>query len=91
MLIGPHVQIYTAEHPLRASDRIVKTKGGTRYLTSSRPVTIGNNVWIGGNAIIFPGVTIGDNTTIGAGSVVTQSIPQNVLAYGNPCKIQRAL
>lgn len=91
VLIGPHVQVYTAEHPLKASDRIVKTKDGTRYLTSSKPVTIGNNVWIGGNAIIFPGVTIGDNTTIGAGSVVTQSIPENVLAYGNPCKIQRAL
>lgn len=91
VLIGPHVQIYTAEHPLKASDRIVKSKEGTRYLTCSKPVTIGNNVWIGGNSIIFPGVTIGDNTTIGAGSVVTQSIPDNVLAYGNPCKIQRKI
>ena len=91
VLIGPNVQIYTAEHPLKASDRIVKSKEGTRYLTSSKPVTIGNNVWIGGNSIILPGVVIGDDTTIGAGSVVAQSIPDNVLAYGNPCKIQRNL
>lgn len=90
-LIGPHVQIYTAEHPLRATERIRKNKGGTRYLTSSKPVTIGDNVWIGGNSVIFPGVTIGDNVTIGAGSVVTKSIPNNVLAFGNPCKIQKEL
>ncbi|MEM8928190.1 MAG: sugar O-acetyltransferase [Bacteroidota bacterium] len=90
-LIGPHVQIYTAEHPLKASERIVKTGNGTHYLTSTQPVTIGNNVWIGGNSVIFPGVTIGNNVTIGAGSVVTKSIPNNVLAFGNPCKIKKEL
>ena len=90
-LIGPHVQVYTAEHPLKASERIVKTEHGTHYLTSTKPVSIGDNVWIGGNSIIFPGVTIGNNVTIGAGSVVIKSIPDNVLAFGNPCKIQREL
>lgn len=90
-LIGPHVQIYTAGHPLKASERIIKTENGTHYLTMTQPVTIGNNVWIGGNSVIFPGVTIGNNVTIGAGSVVTKSIPDNVLAFGNPCKVQKAL
>ena len=90
-LIGPHVQIYTAEHPIKAAERIIKSEEGMRYLTSSRPVSIGDNVWIGGNSVIFPGITIGNNVTIGAGSVVTKSIPDNVLAYGNPCKIQKEL
>jgi len=90
-LIGPYVQIYTAEHPLVASDRIIKDETGTRYLTSTQPVSIGDNVWIGGNTVICPGVTIGDNVTIGAGSVVTKNIPSNVLAFGNPCEIQREL
>lgn len=91
VLIGPHVQIYTAGHPLKASERIVKTENGTHYLTSTKPVTIGDNVWIGGNSVIFPGVSIGNNVTIGAGSVVTKSVPDNVLAFGNPCKIQKEL
>ncbi|GMN06797.1 sugar O-acetyltransferase [Croceitalea sp. MTPC5] len=90
-LIAPYVQIYTAQHPLKATERIVKTGDGTRYLTSTKPVTIGDNVWIGGNSIICPGVTIGDNVTIGAGSVVTRNIPDNVLAFGNPCKVQKQL
>ena len=54
-------------------------------------MVIGNNVWIGGGCIILPGVTIGDNTTIGAGSVVTKSIPVNVLAVGNPCRILKQI
>tara|TARA_R110000822_G_scaffold203880_6_gene340744 strand:- start:1001 stop:1573 length:573 start_codon:yes stop_codon:yes gene_type:complete len=86
-LIAPYVQIYTASHPLKATDRIIEDGSQSRYLTSSKPVKIGNNVWVGGNSVIFPGVTIGDNVTIGAGSVVTKSIPSNVLAYGNPCKV----
>ncbi|WP_394974614.1 sugar O-acetyltransferase [uncultured Croceitalea sp.] len=89
-LIAPYVQIYTAEHPLKASERIIKSKKGTRYLTSAKPVKIGNNTWIGGNSVIFPGVTIGDNVTIGAGSIVAKSIPDNVLAYGNPCKVKNS-
>ncbi|NHF60262.1 sugar O-acetyltransferase [Flavobacteriaceae bacterium TP-CH-4] len=91
-LIGPYVQIYTATHPLKASERIIKNeKRGTRYVTQTQPVTIGDNVWIGGNTVLMPGVSIGDNVTIGAGSVVTKDIPNNVLAYGNPCKVVRTL
>jgi maltose O-acetyltransferase len=90
-LVGPHVQIYTAKHPIKASERIIKTEQGIHYLTSTKPVSIGNNVWIGGNSIILPGVTIGDNVTIGAGSVVTKDISDNVLAFGNPCKVQKKL
>lgn len=90
-LIAPFVQIYTATHPLKASERIIANETETRYLTYTKPVTIGDNVWIGGNSIIFPGVTIGNNVTIGAGSVVTKDIPDNVLAFGNPCKVQKSL
>lgn len=90
-LIAPYVQIYTAEHPLKAADRIRQVDGSVSYLTSAKPVTIGDNVWIGGNSVIFPGVTIGDNVTIGAGSVVTGDIPSDVLAFGNPCRVQRKL
>lgn len=90
-LIAPYVQIYTASHPLKASERIITTENGSSYLTSSKPVKIGDNVWIGGNSVIFPGVTIGNNVTIGAGSVVNKDIPDNVLAFGNPCQIQKKL
>lgn len=91
-LIAPFVQIYTAEHPLRAQDRIVKgISGKSRYVTSTQPVTIGDNVWIGGGAVILPGVTIGNNVTIGANSVVSKDIPDNVLALGSPCKIVKKL
>ena len=90
-LIAPYVQIYTATHPLKASERIIGNGNKTRYLTSTKPVTIGDNVWIGGNSIIFPGVTIGNNVTIGAGSVVTKDIPDNVLAFGNPCEVKKKL
>lgn len=90
-LIGPYVQIYTASHPLQARERIITEDGTSRYLTSTKPVAIGDNVWIGGNSVIFPGVTIGNNVTIGAGSVVTKDIPDNVFAFGNPCEVQRKL
>ncbi|MGX1929441.1 sugar O-acetyltransferase [Flagellimonas sp. 2504JD4-2] len=90
-LIAPYVQIYTANHPLKASERIISTGNGTRYLTSTKPVSIGDNVWIGGNSVIFPGVTIGNNVTIGAGSVVTKDIPDNALAFGNPCEVKKEL
>jgi len=86
-LIAPYVQIYTATHPLKASERIIKKGRDTRYLTSTMPVSIGDNVWIGGNSIVFPGVSIGDNVTIGAGSVVSGDIPNGVLVFGNPCKV----
>ena len=91
VLIAPFVQIYTAAHPLNASDRIVKSKNTAPYQTSAQPVTVGDNVWIGGGTIILPGIRIGNNVTIGAGSVVTKDIPDNMLAYGNPCKIIREL
>ncbi len=92
-LIAPYVQIYTAGHPLKASERIVKKPdgGGASYTTFTKPVHIGANAWIGGNTVIMPGVTIGDNVTIGAGSVVTKDIPDNVLAFGNPCKVVKQL
>ena len=90
-LIAPYVQIYAATHPLKASERIIETEKGSSYITSAKPVTVGDNVWLGGNSIVFPGVTIGNNVTIGAGSVVTKDIPDNVLAMGNPCKVVREL
>lgn len=86
-LIAPSVQIYTANHPISSKDRI---QSG-RYITSSFPVKIGDDCWIGGGAIIFPGVTIGHRVTIGAGSVVTKDIPDDVLAVGNPCRVIKNL
>jgi maltose O-acetyltransferase len=84
VLIAPHVQIYTAYHP---TDPVVRLQ----YLEYADQVAIGNNVWIGGGAIICNGVSIGDNTTIGAGSVVINNIPSNVVAVGNPCKVIKYL
>jgi len=84
VLCAPYVQIYTAYHPTEPEIRL-----SGRELAA--PINIGNNAWIGGGAIICPGVTIGDNTTIGAGSVVVKDIPANVVAAGNPCRIIRHL
>jgi maltose O-acetyltransferase len=90
-LIAPYVQIYTASHPLKAEERILGDEtvetNRAKYLTNSYPVIIGNNAWIGGNTVIMPGVTIGNNVVVGAGSVVTKDLPDDVLAYGNPCKV----
>lgn len=89
-LIAPNVQIYTAYHPKNAVERFGKQKNDGSFefcKTQTAPVTIGDNVWIGGGAIIMPGVTIGDNVVIGAGSIVTKDIPSNKIAYGNPCRI----
>lgn len=91
-LIAPNVQIYTAYHPTSAKERFGEPKEDGSFAfckTITAPVIIGNHVWIGGGAIILPGVTIGDNVVIGAGSVVTSDIPSNQVAYGNPCKIIR--
>lgn len=91
-LIAPNVQIYTAFHPTHAQDRFGEPKpdGSFQFCTGyTAPVIIGKYVWIGGGAIILPGVTIGDNVVIGAGSVVTKDIPSNTIAYGNPCKVVR--
>lgn len=84
VLFGPAVQIYTATHPLSAAER-------RTWLESAKPVSIGSDVWVGGGAIICPGVTIGDRSVIGAGSVVTRSIPADVVAAGNPCRVIRRL
>lgn len=78
--IGPNVSIYTACHPLDADTR-------NKCVEWAEPVTIGNNVWIGGSATILPGVTIGDNVVIGGGAVVTKSFPNNVVIGGNPASI----
>lgn len=91
-LIAPNVQIYTAFHPTNAADRFgpLKEDGSFSFCkTRTAPVIVGNNVWIGGGAILLPGVTIGDNVVIGAGSVVTRDIPSNTVAYGNPCRVIR--
>ncbi|MGL5583650.1 MAG: sugar O-acetyltransferase [Cetobacterium sp.] len=93
-LIAPNVQIYTAFHPLNVIDRFgeIKEDGTFEFCkTQTAPVTIGDNVWIGGGVIILPGVTIGNNVVIGAGSVVTKDIPSNFLAFGNPCKVIKSL
>ena len=91
-LIAPNVQIYTAFHPASATDRFEPPREDGSFAfckTQTAPVIIGDNVWIGGGAIILPGVTIGDNVVIGAGSVVTKDIPSNKIAFGNPCRLVR--
>lgn len=91
-LIAPNVQIYTAFHPTNAIERLGKAKedGSFEFCkTITASVTIGDNVWIGGGAIIMPGVKIGNNVVIGAGSIVTRDIPSNVIAFGNPCRVIR--
>lgn len=82
-LFGPAVQIYTATHPMDATER-------RRGLESGAPITIGDDVWVGGGAIICPGVTIGDGAVIGAGSVVTRDMPAGMFAAGNPARVLRA-
>lgn len=84
VMIGPNVVIATAGHPILPSLR-------EKAMQFNIPVFIGNNVWIGAGAIIMPGVKIGDNSVIGAGSVVTRDIPENCVAYGNPCKPRREI
>lgn len=84
VMLGPKVQIYTANHPIDPEVRRFAHDHGI-------PVTVGNDVWIGGGSILCPGVTVGDNTVIGAGSVVTHDIPANVVAAGNPCKVIRPI
>ena len=81
---GPAVQIYTATHPLDAAER----RSGLEY---GKAIAIGADVWIGGAAVICPGVTIGSRSVIGAGSVVTRDIPEDVFAAGNPCRVIRDL
>jgi maltose O-acetyltransferase len=83
-MFGPNVQIYTATHPL---DHVERSSG----VEFAKPVSIGDDVWVGGSAVICPGVKIGDRSVIGAGSVVTKDIPSDVFAAGNPCRVIRDL
>ena len=84
VLFAPNVSLYTAGHPIHCEIR-------NQEIEYAFPITIGNNVWVGGNVVINPGITIGDNSVIGAGSVVTKNIPANVIAVGNPCKVLRQI
>ncbi|MAL58970.1 MAG: maltose acetyltransferase [Flavobacteriaceae bacterium] len=84
VMIAPNVQIYTATHPLEAKAR----NSGKEF---AKPISIGNDVWIGGSAIICPGVTIGNRVVIAAGAVVTKNIPDDVLVGGNPAKVLKAI
>ncbi len=80
VFVAPNCGFYTAGHPI---DIELRNKG----LEYAKPIKVGNNVWIGGNVVVLPGVTIGDNVTIGAGSVVNKDIESNSIAVGNPCKV----
>ena len=93
VLIASNVQIYTATHSVRVDERMVQdwSEGQEICRTYALPVKIEDGVWIGGGAIILPGVTIGRNSVIGAGSVVTRSIPENCVAAGNPCRVIRQI
>ncbi|KIC94368.1 sugar O-acetyltransferase [Flavihumibacter solisilvae] len=84
VLFGPNVQVYTATHPVDYRER-------ASGLEFAKPITIGDDVWIGGSVVICPGVTIGNRSIIGAGSVVTKDIPADVIAAGNPCKVIRPI
>ena len=83
-LIGPNVGMYAANHAIDAEER---TNGGC----IGKPISVGKNVWLGGDVKLLPGVSIGDNTIIGTASVVTKSIPSNVIAVGNPCRVVREI
>ncbi|MGW9112146.1 sugar O-acetyltransferase [Microbacterium sp. NPDC055683] len=82
--IGPNVQLLTPTHPIEPEARRDK-------LEAARPITIGDNVWLGGGVIVCPGVTIGDNTVVGAGAVVTRDLPADVVAVGNPARVVRTV
>lgn len=82
--IGPNVQLLTPTHPLDAELRLAKWEG-------AQPISIGDNVWLGGGVIVCPGVSIGANTVVGAGAVVTRDLPAGVLAVGNPAKVVRPI
>ncbi|MBO8449734.1 MAG: sugar O-acetyltransferase [Spirochaetes bacterium] len=95
VLIASNVQLYTAAHPVELAERLTpdwtEDSGGYFCRTFARPIQIESGCWIGGGVIVLPGVRIGEGSVIGAGSVVTKDIPANSLAYGNPCRVVRAV
>lgn len=95
VLIASNVQICTATHPVEVTERLIEgwdsSSGRSFFRTYSKPIRVEDNVWIGGNVVILPGVTIGKNSVIGAGSVVVRSIPPDSLAVGNPCRVIRKI
>ena len=84
VFIGPSCGFYTAHHPIHPEVR-------NKLYEYARPIKVGSDVWIGGNTVVLPGAEIGSNVVIGAGSVVTGKIPDNVVAFGNPCRVHRAI
>lgn len=84
VLLGPNVQLLTPTHPIEPEPRIAKWE-------AAYPITIGNNVWVGGGAIILGGITVGDDSVVGAGSVVTRDVPARVVVAGNPARALRSL
>ncbi|MFY7921395.1 MAG: sugar O-acetyltransferase [Gemmatimonas sp.] len=95
VLIGPGVQLLTISHPLALADRLpanwTPASGQSPYVTTASPIVIGDGAWIGAGSIVLPGVTVGAGAVIGAGSVVTSDVPPGMLAFGNPCRVQRAV
>lgn len=84
VFIGPNCGFYTAHHPIDREQR-------NQMMEYARPIIVGNDVWFGGHTAVVPGVTIGNNVVIGAGSVVVHDIPDNVVAFGNPCRVFRSI
>lgn len=84
VMFGPRVSLYTAGHPIDAEIRNTNLEFGKKII-------IGDNVWLGGNVVVMPGVTIGNNVVVGAGSVVTKDLPDNVVAFGNPARVHREI
>lgn len=89
--VGPNVQFITVTHPVKPEERMIETPGAPflpfRPVNIARPITIGKDCWIGAGAIILPGITVGDGAVVGAGAVVTKSLPERVIAVGNPARI----
>lgn len=92
VVVAPDCKFYCGQHPLDANKRFGTRANGAKYLIShTKPITVGNDVWIGGNVTVLAGVTIGNNVVVGAGAVVTKDIPDNSVAVGVPAKVLRKL
>ncbi len=90
VMIASNVQFYTSFHPVKPKERFINdedVKDGIFFRTMAKAIIVEDGAWIGGGAILLPGVTIGKNSVIGAGSVVTRSVPENCVAVGNPCRV----